>query len=444
MESMHPLVQKIANFISIHGLEDASFLMTVSGGRDSVVLLHVLYHLGVDVSVAHCNFQLREEASDDDEKFVRKICQINQINFHWKKFDTESIAKTNNTSIQLTARSLRYEWFNNLLKEHSYDCIVTAHHLNDNLETVLYNLVKGGGIQLLEGIPAINGTIIRPLLSATQEEINDYALTHKIKWRNDLSNESLKYARNRIRHTIIPDLKKINPGVESTFFHNQKIWKLSLDFYKDAILKELSDRLTKQDQFTYFRLSSSFPHEHLLITEWLRPEGFTLSQLEDIYTAVENQATGAIFTTSELHLTYDRDRLALRALNHQERSEIITIDHLEENISIQGFTLEIINPDDIQFSSDKSIAYFDLEKIEFPLQYRQWRTGERMSPFGMKGNKLVSDILTDAKYPSHLKENYKLWVDKNDTIIWMPNVKNSAVATIDNETIRAIVMNYNS
>ena len=213
------MVQKFKEHININFpfLKDKKLLIAISGGVDSVILTHLFSELNFDISLAHCNFQLREKESDLDEEFVKLLSQKTSNQIFTIKFDTEKFASKNKFSIQIAARELRYNWFQKIIKKHSFDYVLTAHHADDNLETFLINLTRGSGLDGFTGIPRINGNIVRPLLAFSREEILAYAKTNTIDWREDASNATTKYIRNKIRHKVLPVLKEINPNLLETF-----------------------------------------------------------------------------------------------------------------------------------------------------------------------------------------------------------------------------------
>src|SRR6476620_3889550 len=198
-------------------LKEKKLLLAVSGGLDSMVLLHLCKQLGLDITVAHCNFQLRGEESDGDEQFVRSQCEKLDVLLYANRFETKKFAEEQKLSIQLVARKLRYDWFNTLLINNNYDYLLTAHHLDDNLETFLINFTRASGLDGLTGIPKQNGYIVRPLLAFSRNEIETFGQENHIQWRNDTSNASDKYLRNKLRHHVVPVLKEINPGLLSSF-----------------------------------------------------------------------------------------------------------------------------------------------------------------------------------------------------------------------------------
>jgi tRNA(Ile)-lysidine synthase len=207
-------------------LGKSKLLLAISGGIDSVILAHLLHEMNLDFSLAHCNFKLRYEDSDKDAEFVTELAKNLNIKIHLNSFETSTYATENKISTQMAARDLRYSWFEDLILEFNYDFLLTAHHANDNLETVLINLTRGTSLHGLTGIPEINGNIIRPLLPFTRSEIEKYTIANNISWREDDSNSSKKYFRNKIRHDVIPVLQELNPSILETFTKHLSFLKL--------------------------------------------------------------------------------------------------------------------------------------------------------------------------------------------------------------------------
>jgi tRNA(Ile)-lysidine synthase len=219
------------NFLHLKGKK---LLLATSGGIDSIVLVHLFQQLKFQIAIAHCNFNLRAKESNADENFVKQFAEENQIPFYTNSFQTEAYANENKLSIQLAARKLRYDWFNEVLVKENYDYITTGHHLDDQVETFLINFTRGTGLEGLTGIPAQNDTVIRPLLPFSREEIEIFAQENNIKWREDSSNSSNKYLRNKLRHDIVPILKELNPSFLNSFQNTLEHLKQSNDLLNEA------------------------------------------------------------------------------------------------------------------------------------------------------------------------------------------------------------------
>lgn len=395
-------------------LKDKKLLLAVSGGVDSMVLLDLFYKLKFDICVAHCNFQLRGKESDADELLVREMCQDGYIPYFIESFDTLEFAKENKLSIQLAARKLRYDWFQELLSL-GFDYVLTAHHLDDNVETFLINFTRGTGLEGLTGIPVQNENIIRPLLPFSRDEIENYAIDNKIQWREDSSNASDKYFRNKLRHNIVPTLKELNTGFldsfQNTLHHLQQAESLVNDASKlvfEKVVKEKGNQLE-----IHLNSLLEFQNYKAYLYQWLKAFGF--SAWNDIYDLVEAQSGKQVF--SETHvLLKDREKLLLSERNLINKSEVFIIESIESKVNIP---LKLIFS---RFSGDKHVnancIFVDEDKINFPLIIRKWQEGDYFYPAGMNGKKKLSKYFKDEKYSLLDKENQWLLCSE-DQIIWV-------------------------
>ena len=395
-------------------LKDKKLLLAVSGGVDSMVLLDLFYKLRFDICVAHCNFQLRGKESDADEILVRETCQDKYIPYFIESFDTLEFAKENKLSIQLAARKLRYDWFQEIISL-GFDYVLTAHHLDDNVETFLINFTRGTGLEGLTGIPAQNRNIIRPLLPFSREEIENYAKENKIQWREDSSNASDKYFRNKLRHNIVPTLKELNSGFldsfQNTLHHLQQAESLVNDASKlvfEKVVKEKGNQLE-----IHLKPLLEFQNYKAYLFQWLKSYGF--SAWNDIYDLVNAQSGKQVF--SETHvLLKDREKLILSERNSINKSEVFIIESIESKVNIP---LKLIFS---RFSGGKNVnancIFVDEDKIKFPLTIRKWQEGDYFYPAGMNGKKKLSKYFKDEKYSLLDKENQWLLCSE-DQIIWV-------------------------
>ena len=399
-------------------LEESHLLVAVSGGLDSMVLVHLCNKLDLNFSLAHCNYKLRGIESNSDEDFIKSHAKINSIELFTTFFDTNSYASSSKQSTQMAARQLRYEWFELLQEQHGFDFILTAHHADDNLETFLINLSRGAGLEGLTGIPAINGSIVRPLLEFTRSEILDFATAENLKWREDSSNKKMLYLRNNIRHSIIPLLKNINPSFMDSFIKTQKYLIESQSVLEDYFL-EIKDRVilsVSEDQISYNInkiLALNNPKAYMYFL--LKPYGFT--DWDKITSLLEAQSGKQISSTSH-RLIKNRTNLILCKINSQ----------LEVNISIQnsdqlikipdhGISLHIDSTNSMPVKSIDSVN-LDFESLSFPLTLRNWNKGDYFYPIGMKGKKKLSKFFKDQKLSLIDKEN-ALILCSNDQVVWV-------------------------
>ena len=392
-------------------------LVAISGGLDSVVLCHLLKSLNLKLELAHCNFHLRGEESDLDATFTANFAKNLNVQFHQKSFDTLTYAAEEKVSVQMAARELRYEWFNTLMINRELDYLMTAHHADDNLETFFINFVRGTGLDGLCGIPRKNGNLIRPLLPFSRKDLHEYALSHGLTWREDSSNTNDKYLRNKIRMNIIPILKELNPALLDTFNETISHLKDSRAIIDDQIPIVLNQITISEDGKLKINIQDlqSMSNPRIYLYEILKKYGFTA--WNDVVNLLEAQSGKCIFSNSH-QLLKDRNYLILTALEQSEE-KIFWLPNVDSYF-FNDFKLAISKADPKKMESEKSIAFVDAEKVEFPLHLRKWREGDSFSPLGMTGNKKLSDYFIDKKYSKNDKAAVWLLCDKH-RIIWILN-----------------------
>jgi tRNA(Ile)-lysidine synthase len=395
-------------------LKDKKLLLAVSGGVDSMVLLDLFYKLRFDICVVHCNFQLRGKESDADEMLVRETCQDRFIPYFIESFDTLDFAKENKLSIQLAARKLRYDWFQEIISL-GFDYVLTAHHLDDNVETFLINFIRGTGLEGLTGIPAQNGNIIRPLLPFSHLEIENYALEKNIQWREDSSNASDKYFRNKLRHNIVPILKELNTGFldsfQNTLHHLQQAESLVDDASKLVYEKVVEVKANELE--IHLKPLLQFENYKAYLYQWLKEYGF--SAWNDIYDLVEAQSGKQIF--SETHvLLKDREKLILSERKASDNTAVFIIESLDSKVNIP-LKLRFYKGVNI-FETNSNCIFVDENKLKFPLTIRKWQEGDYFYPSGMNGKKKLSKYFKDEKYSLLDKENQWLLCSE-DQIVWV-------------------------
>ncbi len=397
-------------------------LVAVSGGMDSIVLLDLLYRAGYKIAVAHCNFQLRGRASDLDELFVRNLALKYEVPVFVKRFKTEKYAEQHKISIQMAARDLRYTWFEKLLEEEKFDAYATAHHLDDQIETFFINIFRGTGIGGLHGINPRQGNCVRPLLYATRNEIEVYRRSRHLSYREDESNQSDKYLRNKIRLRLLPVIQEILPDYNRVFYENLNRFREIEKIYKRDIAKKAGGLMLRNPDGSVHipidELINLYPVRTYLF-EILSTFGFTTSDAMDIFEALE-AAPGKQFFSATHRLLKDRDFLILTEIKD---------DSSETSFYINDEMLFIKDPVHLQFSKrryqiEKSLprepffACLDYDKLDFPLQLRKWKKGDIFCPLGMKKNKKLSDFFIDEKFSIYEKENQ--WVlMSGDEICWI-------------------------
>ena len=396
-------------------LKNKKLLLAVSGGIDSMVLMHLFQQLLYDISIAHCNFQLRGNESDGDEMLVKEICQDGYIPYFITSFDTEKYSRDNKLSIQLAARKLRYDWFQELLAENQLDYLITAHHLDDNVETFLINFIRGTGLEGLTGIPSQNGNIIRPLLPFSRLEIENYALENKIQWREDSSNASGKYFRNKLRHDIVPILKELNTGFLDSFQNTLNYLQQAESLVNDASKLVYEKVVVEKENQLEIHLKPLLEYQNYkaYLFQWLKEYGF--SAWNDVYDLVQAQSGKQVF--SETHvLLKDRTILLLYPKNKYDAQTVYKIEKEQSNLN---FPLNLVFSKAINISLNGNHTIFvDADKVQFPLELRKWQEGDYFYPVGMNGKKKLSKYFKDEKYSLLDKENQWL-LCSNDQIVWV-------------------------
>ena len=412
------MLQKLQNHLQANFpfLKENKLLLAISGGIDSMVLLDLFLKTNYEIAVLHCNFSLRNSESDGDEEFVKQFCEERKIPFFIEKFDTKQFAEDYKISIQIAARKLRYAWFYEQLEVLKFDYILTAHHLDDNLETFLINLSRGTGLDGLTGIPAQNDKIIRPLLSFSREEIENYAKENNLKWREDSSNLSDKYLRNKIRHNIVPILKEINPAFLDSFQKTQYFLKEAQSIVNDGeyiIYKEVVTE--KEDGIVHFNLKKllQMPNYGAYLYQWLKEFGFTA--WNDINNLAYAQSGKQVFSEHYV-LLKDRDFLILSQKKNLDNQEFFLIINKEEIVNFP-INIAFCNVSDISIANSNCI-FVDEEKLHFPLMIRKWEEGDSFYPFGMQGKKKLSKYFKDEKLSLVDKANQWLLCSDNQ-IVWV-------------------------
>ena len=424
------MLRQFENHVSNHFpfLQGKKLFLAVSGGLDSMVLVHLFQQLNYEIVVLHCNFQLRGLESFEDQQFIQEYSNTNAIPFVFTQFDTEAFAADFKVSIQVAARELRYSWFYEQLAIQKGDFILTAHHADDNLETFLINLSRGTGLEGLIGIPAQNEKVIRPLLFFSRQQIEEYASVNKLKWREDSSNASDKYLRNKIRHHLVPLLKELNPNFISSFEKTQSFLSEAQDLVDDAAIMVYQQVAREEGEDIYFDLGRllQLPNYSSYLYQWLKEFGFTA--WDDIYELVTSQS-GKQVLAPYFRLIKDRDCLILSPLQSQENQQEFEIESLESKVKFP-LNLDFSTVSKIGVASNSTI-FVDQDKLVFPLTLRHWNEGDVFQPFGMEGkSKKVSKLFKDEKLSLIDKE--KVWLlCSNNQVVWVVGIRQDERFKID-------------
>ena len=345
----------------------SKLIIAVSGGVDSIVLFHLCLKLKLNFFVAHCNFKLREKESDLDEKFVRDLAIKHNIKFYTKSFNTKKLSNNDNKSIQMVARELRYSWFEELSKELNVKHILTAHHLDDSLETFLINLSRGSGIDGLLGIPEVNDTVYRPLLIFKKDEILSYAKENKITWREDSSNKKREYLRNQIRLEVIPKLKEINPNLLDNFSKSIDRLQQSKSIIKDKMDDFIKNVSFTRDEKIYFEINKIKKVSNIdaYLYELLKKYNFT--QWDDIRDLLDSQSGKQIISKTH-KLLKDREYLIL-VKNSEVENKSLLINKSSKEVAVSVGKIKVSIAKKIS-KEDSDVIYLDSAKLDFPLRVR--------------------------------------------------------------------------
>ncbi len=422
---------RVKDYIEKHKLLDINklYIVALSGGADSVALLLLLKEAGYHVHAAHCNFRLRGAESDRDEQFCITLCTQLQIPIHRVHFDTLTYAELHKQSIEMAARELRYRWFEELRKDIGADGICVAHHRDDTVETVLLNLVRGTGLRGLTGIQPRNGNILRPLLCVSRQDIEQYLSERQQPFVVDSTNLETDVQRNVVRLEVLPLLRKLNPAVSEHIQHTSEHLSKAQAII-DSIVSPLKELKTLN-----IRELSKYVSSDYLVFEWLKNYGFNGSQASQIMTAT----TGSIFTSAAgFDLLVDRESLMVEPM--LKPLKMMRIPELGTYVMEDGTRLTVSEEEvgnDYVPSKEPSCATLDAGKLLFPLTVRRVENGDWMIPYGMKGRKLLSDIMTDRKMSLFEKRRQLVVVDAKGMTVWLVGIRTDNRCSIEETTTKA-------
>lgn len=420
-------------------------LAAVSGGIDSMVMADLLQKSGLLAGVAHCNFQLRGKESLLDEQLVRIFAEKTGVPFHAIRFETKSYARKKGISIEMAARELRYEWFRKIREEEGYDAVAVAHNLNDNIETLILNLVRGTGLAGLTGMKSDAGNIIRPMLFATRKSIEGYQKKNKISYREDRTNADTKFIRNKIRHQIIPVLREINPSVEFTI--NETACRLDgiYDFISGESSKIRKSIFREEGTEIIVNISKLAPYinNRALLYELFRPYGVSGSLVKSIQ-SISKGRTGRQIFTGTFRILRNRGDIIISLQNKNDYGQFVAegpadlrkCPHIASVRTVTAGKNLAIDP-------DPASACLDFHRVRFPVTIRKWKDGDFFYPFGMRRRKKLSDFLTDIKLSRFDKEKVMI-MESAGQIAWIIGRRIDNRFRITKTTKKALVLKSKS
>ena len=476
------MLTEFNRFIEKHNLinKGDKILLALSGGVDSMVLAKLLImsqrvsettRLQAEtqsqshcqshcqshshLAFAHCNFHLRGEDSNRDEKFVTDLARENNIPIFVKHFDTEAYAKENSLSIEMAARELRYNWFKELKEIHNFDKVALAHHGDDQIETFFINMLRGSGIKGLKGMKPQNDFYIRPLLFSNRNQIVTFAEENDIQWVEDYTNQETVYLRNKIRHQIIPSFDEIKHNARQSLNFSIDCLSSENELYRSLIEEKLShiENVKGNYRFIENRHFLNNKNGRQLLFEWVRKYGFNYEQASSMYDAMRNEKSGVVFysnansqhpTANSIIASVQKEHVEIFEDMVGEEEHVIELQHLSDSatqrvgeLATWRLNISVLNKDEnFKLIKDASTAQFDMDKIKFPLKLRHWKKGDKFKPLGMRGSKLLSDFFNDLGFTTYQKQNVWIMEDANDLILWVVGYRiNDKVKILDSTRV---------
>ena len=441
-ETSRTLKTLIQTYIEKHQLlsSDGKVIVALSGGADSMALLHLLTALGYDCVAAHCNFHLRDKESNNDAEFVRETCRSMNIPLFVADFDTAQYAKEQRVSIEMAARDLRYDWFYQLVDEQQAQAIAMAHHADDNIETLLMNLVRGTGLRGLTGIPCHNKKVVRPLLCCTRAEIEQYIAENNLCYVTDSTNAETDYRRNKFRNIVIPLLEEINPAVRQTLYDSLKRFEGSFKIYEQAIRHIEREILTQENDKVTIDIPLLKQQIDIMtvLYELLQPYEFNAAIVKQIVDNLDSES-GKQFFSEHYRLTKDRATLIVDKINTDKTPTSFFVSATDTEIEhpFRMTMKKLAITSDFTFSTDKNCVHLDASKLQFPLELRLWKAGDTFFPLGMKQQKKLSDFFTDIKLNRPEKERTWLLLSGGE-VVWIVGQRLDNRFKITKETKNAV------
>ena len=490
------MLKEFKSFVEKHNLisKDDRVLLALSGGVDSMVLAKLLllshrdtetpryqglvtepvevptvqsseFRVQSSIAFAHCNFHLRGDDSDRDERFVTKFAEENNIPIYIKHFDTEAYAKENSLSIEMAARELRYAWFKELKEIHNFDKVALAHHGDDQIETFFINFLRGSGIKGLKGMKPQNDFYIRPLLWSNRNEIEAFAKENGIQWVEDYTNQETVYLRNKIRHNIIPIFDEMKNNARQSLNFSIDCLSSENDLYRSLLEEKFAaiEHIDGDCRSIDVKCFLENENGRQLLFEWVRIFGFNFNQAESMFEAMKTGKSGVMFYNDNIR-QQDYRTTRLQASVQKDKIEIFEEREGEEEIIIESQNLRILESQNLRLLESQNLkisatqqlslstyvkdadfklikdpkvaAQFDMDKIAFPLKLRHWKKGDKFKPLGMKGSKLLSDFFNDLGFSEYQKRNVWIMEDAKGLILWVVGYRiNDKVKIIDSTKV---------
>jgi len=416
-------------------------LLAVSGGKDSVLMAQLFKLAGFNFSIAHCNFNLRGDESQRDEAFVKLLAAVLEVPFYVTHFDTKNFAKLNHLSTQMAARTLRYNWFEEVRVRNKYSYIAIAHHQNDSIETLLLNLTRGTGISGMHGILPKRGYLVRPLLFLSREQIDDLIKENHIDFVEDSSNQSDNYARNSIRLNVVPVLKELNPSLEETFVQNFIRFAETEIVLQNVVAKTRESLCENRNEDIYIAIDEIklLKPQYLLFFELLKPYHFSPTVVQEVLESLTKQS-GTLFYSPSHCITINRKEIIISPLSELRKNESHLFIHPADSevlIGQQKITISYATSPYFESALDK--AFVDADKLIFPLIIRFWYDGDKFMPLGMRHHKKISDFLIDQKVPIPKKSKIPLLVNGNGEIVWVAGLRQDNRYKVNTTTKKVVI-----
>ncbi len=422
-------------------ITQSTMLLGVSGGVDSIVLLHLLHSNNCKIIIAHCNFGLRGDESDGDEQFVKDVSEKLKLKYVSEKFDTTEFAKQQGISIQMAARKLRQQWMEKMSVKMETPYICLAHHLDDNIETFFLNLTRGTGLKGVKCMTVLLANVFRPLLFATREQILEYARQHLLQYREDSSNSKDDYLRNRIRHHVIPKMTYQFPQFRETMYENFQRFGSGVALFDEMVEKIETQSVNEKNGVVSIDLEKlmQFREREILLAEIINSYGFTHIQARNMIGSAAKTETSEF--KSPTHEAFVKNqKVEIKNIYFQTEKEFIlnSVSDFSKSELPLAFEVDFLKKWQVEeLKKDLNHAFLDASKIKFPLFIRKWKNGDAFVPFGMKGRKLLSDFFAGLKMTAMEKENVWLLCNK-ESIIWVIGYRTDNKYRVTNATREVI------